>query len=85
MRRSATQMAPKTRPVNVPRKSNMDQLADQIKGRWADINKNLHGGGDSSENESSDDDSDDDSDWFNYYIYLSYKLYNYINYPANIT
>ena len=24
MRRSATQMKPKTRPVNVPRKSNMD-------------------------------------------------------------
>jgi hypothetical protein len=56
MRRSATQMKPKTRPVNVPRKSNMDQLADQIKGRWADINKNLHKDGESSENESSEDD-----------------------------
>ena len=40
----------------------MDQLADQIKGRWADINKNLHKDGESSENESSSDD-DDDSDW----------------------
>ena len=47
--------------MNVPRKSNMDQLADQIKGRWADINKNLGKEGDSSENESSSD--DDESDW----------------------
>lgn len=54
-------MKPKSKPVNVPRKSNMDQLADQIKGRWADINKNLHKDADSSENESSSE-SESDSD-----------------------
>lgn len=60
MRRSATQMKPKINPVNVPRMSNMDQLANQIKGRWADINKNLGKEGDSSENESSSEDDDSD-------------------------
>jgi len=60
LRKSATMMKPKTAPVNVPRKSNMDQLADQIKGRWADINKNLGKDEDSSENESSSEEDDSD-------------------------
>ena len=59
LRKSATMMKPKAKPLNVPRKSNMDQLADQIKGRWADINKNLGKDEESSENESSDDEESD--------------------------
>ena len=60
LRKSATMMKPKTAPVNVPRKSNMDQLVDQINGRWADINKNLGKDGDSSENESSSEEDESD-------------------------
>ena len=54
---------PKPRPKGLPdlrHQSNMDQLADQIKQRFQDINKNKFTADDSDSNPSSDDSESDD-------------------------
>lgn len=67
----------KPRPSGLPdlrRQSNMDQLADQIKQRFQDINKNKFAADDSDSNPSSDDSESDDW-WYGAALYiLSYIL-----------